>query len=130
MERVLRAKSFQFAVRITKLTTFLKKSHQAYELASQVFRSGTAIGALIREAECAESRKDFIHKINIALKESNETEYWLELSAADYFITKKMFDSLFNDNKELLKMLAATLRTSRSRLNKNEKPPPKKTSEL
>ena len=71
---------------------------------------------MIREAECAESRKDFIHKIHISFKEANETEYWLELSAAAGYISKRMFDSLFNDNKELLKMLTSTLKTSKSRL--------------
>ena len=113
---ILKSKSFLFAVRIIKLAEYLKKNHKTFELASQVFRSGTAIGALIREAEYAESTKDFIHKMHIALKESNETEYWLELALASSLITPRMFNSLNSDNKELLKMLIATLKTSKSHI--------------
>ena len=73
----MKTKSFDFAVRIIKLYKFLKKTHSEYELSIQLVKCGTAIGALIREAEHAESRKDFIHKLTIGLKEANESIYWL-----------------------------------------------------
>jgi four helix bundle protein len=117
-ENILKTKSFKFAVRIIKLADYLKKTHKAYELASQVFRSGTAIGALVREAHFAESKKDFIHKLHIALKETNETMYWLELAAIVAYISKKMFESLYSDNEEIIKLLTASIKTAKSRLPK------------
>ncbi len=113
---ILKTKSFQFATRIIKLSHYLKKNHNAFELATQVFKSGTAIGALVREAEFAESSKDFIHKMHIGLKESNETEYWIELAMAAGFITRRMFNSINGDNKELLRMLISTVKTTKSRI--------------
>ena len=110
-ESILKAKSFQFAIRIIKLYQYLKKKHGEYEIAQQVIRSGTAIGALIREAEFAESRKDFIHKLYIGLKEANEINYWLELIYATDYINKRMFDSVKRDAEEILKMLVASVKT-------------------
>jgi len=112
-ESILKTKSFDFAVRIIKLYKFLKKNHSEYELSNQLVRSGTSIGALIREAEHAESRKDFIHKLNIGLKEANECIYWLQLLHATDYINKKMFDSMSKDALELLKMLISSVKTSR-----------------
>jgi len=76
---VLKQKSFDFSVRIVNLYKFLKKEHNEFVLSQQIISSGTAIGALIREAEHAESLKDFLHKLNIGLKEANESKYWLDL---------------------------------------------------
>lgn len=76
---VVKDKSFSFAIRIVGLYKFLAEEKREYILSKQVLRSGTAIGALVRESEQAESKKDFVHKMSIALKEANETEYWLEL---------------------------------------------------
>jgi four helix bundle protein len=115
-ENILKTKSFDFAVRIVKLYKFLKKEHNEFILSQQIVRSGTAIGALIREAEHGESMKDFIHKLNIGLKEANECKYWLDLLLATEFITKKMFDSMNKDCEELLKLLTASVKTSKSRL--------------
>ena len=72
-----------------------------------MLRSGTAIGALVREAEQAESRPDFIHKLAIALKEGKETEYWIELLHESGYIDQKGFESIFADLEELLKLLTA-----------------------
>lgn len=72
-------KSFDFALRIVKLYKYLCEEKREYVLSKQILRSGTAIGALVREAEHAESKADFIHKMAIVLKEANETQYWLEL---------------------------------------------------
>lgn len=114
-ESILKSKSFDFAVRIIKLYKFLKKSHNEYELSQQLIRSGTSIGALIREAEHAESRKDFVHKLNIGLKEANECIYWLQLLHATDFINKRMYDSITKDALELLKMLISSVKTIRNR---------------
>lgn len=114
-QSILRSKSFDFAVRIIKMYKFLKKNHNEYDLSQQLLRSGTGIGALIREAEHAESRKDFLHKINISLKEANESIYWLELLYATDYINKRMYDSITKDALELLKMLISSVKTIRSR---------------
>ena len=89
----LRLKSFEFAKRIIKLNEYLRKTHHAYTIADQILRSGTAIGAMIREAEFGESKKDFVHKLHVSLKETNETIYWLELIYSVDYISKIMFDS-------------------------------------
>jgi four helix bundle protein len=115
-DSILKAKSFDFAVRIIKLYKFLKKEHSEYGLSNQLLRSGTAIGALIREAEHAESRKDFSHKLNIGLKEANESLYWLELLFATDYINKKMFDSMIKDVTELLKMLITSIKTTKAQI--------------
>jgi len=117
-ENVLKEKSFRFAVRIVKLYVYLKKTQGEYIVSQQLIRSGTAVGALIREAEYAESRKDFIHKLSIGLKEANESEYWLDILIATDFITRKMYDSLKKDCVELLKLLTASIKTSRQRTKK------------
>lgn len=115
-ENILKTKSFDFAVRIVKLYQFLKKEHNELILSQQIIRSGTSIGALIREAEHGESLKDFIHKLAIGLKEANESKYWLDLLFATDFINKRMYDSINKDCEELLKLLTASVKTSKSRL--------------
>jgi four helix bundle protein len=116
-ENILKTKSFAFAVRIVKLYKFLKKEHNEFIISQQIIRSGTAIGALIREAEHGESLKDFVHKLNISLKEANEAKYWLDLLFASDFITKRMYDSINKDCEELLKLLIASVKTTKKRLN-------------
>lgn len=110
-DSILKQKSFDFAVRIINLYRYLKKDHGEYIISQQIMRSGTSIGALIREAEFAESRKDFMHKLYIGLKEANECVYWLELLFATEYIHKTMFDSLNTDATALLKMLVASVKT-------------------
>jgi four helix bundle protein len=112
-ENILKDKSFVFAVRIVNLYKFLKKQHGEYILSQQLIRSSTSIGAIVREAEHAESIKDFVHKLSIGLKEANESKYWLDLLFVTDFITKKMFDSLNKDCEELLKLLIASVKTSK-----------------
>jgi four helix bundle protein len=112
---ILKSKSFDFAVRTIKLYQYLKKKYGEYIISQQVLKSGTSIGALIREAEFAESRKDFVHKLYIGLKEANEISYWLDLLFATDYITKKMFDSMKKDAIEILKMLVASVKTTKSR---------------
>jgi four helix bundle protein len=112
---ILKSKSFDFAVRVINLYKYLKKKHGEYIISQQIIRAGTAIGALVREAEFAESRNDFLHKLHIGLKEANESVYWLELLHATNYITKKMFDSMIKDATELLKMLISSVKTVKSR---------------
>lgn len=116
-ENILKDKSFGFALRIIELFKFLKSDHQEYVLSKQILRSGTAIGACIREAEFAESSKDFIHKLSLSLKEANETKYWLELLFASNFLEEKLFQSLFFDCDEILKILVASINTSKKKLS-------------
>ncbi len=116
-ESILKTKSFNFGVRIINLYKYLKTNHKEYELSYQLIRSGTSIGALIREAEYAESKKDFIHKLHISLKETNESVYWLELLYASKFINKKMYDSIIKDALELLKILISSVKTAKTGTN-------------
>ena len=119
-ESILKIKSFDFAVRIIKLYRYLKKTHNEFELSQQILRAGTSVGALIREAEHAESRKDFLHKLNISLKEINECDYWLDLLFVTNYITKNMYDSIKKDSVELLKILIASIKTTKARSKVSE----------
>ena len=110
----VKEKSFVFALRIVKLSKYLNQEKREYVLTKQLLRSGTAIGALVRESEHAESRADFIHKLAIALKEANETQYWLELLHQDDYIDAKGFDSINQDCIELLKLLTAIIKSTKA----------------
>jgi len=116
MESVLRDKSYLFALRVVKLHKYLIRQHREYILSKQILRSGTSIGALVREAQYAQSAKDFINKLSIALKEANESEYWVMLLADSEYLTKKMHDNIKPDIKELKKMLTASMKTAKKKL--------------
>lgn len=111
-ENVVRTKSFAFAVRIVNLARHLNANRE-YVLSKQVLRSGTAIGAMVRESEHAESRADFIHKLSVALKEANETLYWLELLKATDYLEEKSFESISSDSEELVRLLVSIVKTSK-----------------
>ena len=113
-ENVIKTKSFDFALRIVKLYKYLIEEKKEFILSKQVLRSGTAIGALIREAEQGESKADFIHKLSIALKESNESDYWIELLYKSDYITEQSYNSIKNDNDELIKLLISSIKTTKS----------------
>lgn len=113
----LNNRSFAFGVRIVNLYKYLCSNKQEYVLSKQLLRSGTAIGALVREAEQAESKADFIHKLAIALKEANETEYWILLLRETNYLTPKESESILNNLKELLKLLTTIIKTSKQKLN-------------
>lgn len=115
-ENILLKKSFLFALRIVRLSSFLSKEKKEFILSKQLLRCGTSIGANAREAQYAESIKDFIHKLSISLKEANETKYWLELIRAAELITKTMYLSFNNDCEELLKLLTAIINSSKQRI--------------
>ena len=91
----------KFALRIIKMYNYLKEEKKEYVLSKQVLRSGTSIGANVRESIYAQSRADFVSKMSIALKESSETEYWIELLHESEFIDDKTFDSIFDDNSKI-----------------------------
>ena len=104
-DSVLRSKSYGFALRIVKCVEYLQKDCKEFVLSKQLIRSGAAIGALVREVEYAQSRLDFCHKMSIALKEANETEYWISLLKDAEIIDEKIYDSLYTDCDELICML-------------------------
>ena len=112
---VLREKSYRFAIRIVRLSQFLKNDKKEYILYKQILRSGTAIGALIREAEYAQSTADFINKFNVSLKEANETDYWLSLLKDTDYIEPNLYTSLFQDCDELICMLVSTIKTLKTK---------------
>lgn len=111
---VVREKSFAFALRIVKMSQYLQEQKREYVLSKQLLRSGTAIGALVREADQAERRADFIHKLAIALKEANESEYWIELLTQSGYIDEKSSISILADLTELLKLLTAIIKTTKA----------------
>jgi four helix bundle protein len=112
-EKTVKFKSYTFALRIIKAYKFLSSEQKEFVLSKQMLRSGTAVGALIREAEHAESKADFIHKMSIALKEANETEYWLMLLHDSEFFDEKSFQSIISDCQELIKMLISIIKSSK-----------------
>jgi len=114
-ENIIKNKSFDFALRIVKLYQYLIDSKKEFVLSKQILRSGTSIGALIRESEHAESTADFIHKLSISLKEANETEYWLQLLEKSDYITNIEFESINKDLTEILKLLTSIIKTTKSK---------------
>lgn len=120
MENLVAGKSYAFAIRIVRLYKLLSAERKEFVLSKQLLRSGTAIGALIKEAEDAQSQADFLNKMNIALKEANEAEYWLRLLKDPDFINEPEHISICNDCKEVIKLLASIVKTTKQKL-RNEK---------
>lgn len=112
----LEIKSYRFAIRIVKLTQFLQGEYKEYVLSRQVLRSGTSIGALVKEAEFAQSKLDFINKLSIALKEANGTSYWLSLLNDTSYLKEKLFDSLHTDCKELISLLVSIVKSTKNNM--------------
>ena len=100
-------KSFAFSVRIVRLYQYLTKEKQEYVLAKQLLRCGTSVGANVSEAQFAQSKADFHAKMHIALKEANETEYWLRLLHKTDYLSTSQFDSIYKDVDELIRILAS-----------------------
>lgn len=113
---IVKDKSFDFAIRIVKLYQYLSVEKKEFTLSKQLLRSGTSIGAMIREAEHAESKNDFIHKFAIAQKEANESVYWLELLKATDYLNEKEFENIYNDAIAILKLITSILKTSKNQL--------------
>jgi len=112
-KNVIKDKSYRFALRVIKTYKFLSEDKREFVLSKQMLRSGTAIGALVKEAEHAQSKADFINKMNIALKEANETEYWLMLLKDSAYIDEANFKSIHNDCTEVIKLLISIVKTSK-----------------
>ncbi len=113
MKNVIKTKSFLFSVKIVNLYKLLVQEKKEFVISKQLLRSGSSIGALVRESEHAESKADFIHKLSIALKEANETEYWLDLLKETDYIGEKEYISFQADLKEILKLLISIIKTSK-----------------
>lgn len=116
-ENVVKDKSFAFALRVVKLCRYLSEAKREFVLSKQLLRSGTAIGALVREAEQAESKADFIHKMAIALKEANETDYWIELLYQSDTLNQTEYNSINPEIIELCKLLTSIIKSSKNKEN-------------
>ena len=110
-EGVTHQKSYAFAIRIVRMVKYLREEKREHILSKQVLRSGTAIGALVREAEFAQSKADFINKLKVALKEANETIYWLSLLHDTDYIDEEAYKSIETDGRELIALLISSLNT-------------------
>ncbi|MBS1491975.1 MAG: four helix bundle protein [Bacteroidetes bacterium] len=116
-ESIVVTKSFDFAIRIVNLYKFLLEMKREYVMSKQILRCVTSIGANVRESQSAESKPDFIHKLSVALKEVDETSYWLELLYKTEFITNEQYESLIFDTLELRKIISSIILTSRGTHN-------------
>ena len=114
-------KSKSFAVRAIRLFQYLQSEKKEVILSKQLIRSATSIGANVKEAIRGQSSKDFRSKLNIALKEASETEYWLELLFETEYITEKQFNSLHTDCIELIKILTSIINTSKNNISTLDK---------
>lgn len=115
MANAIQDKSRTFAIAIINCYKFLVEEQHEYVLSKQLLRSGTSIGANTRESKNAQSRNDFLSKLCIALKEADETDYWLDLLHATSYIDDKMYDSLANDCQEIIKILTSIIKTLRDK---------------
>ena len=113
-------KSKSFALRIINMYKFLVSRKKEYVIAKQVLKSGTSIGANVREAHRGQSDSDFYAKLNIALKEADETAYWLELLHESGFLNKEYFESIYKDCEELIRLLVAILKNNYKKQRNNQ----------
>ncbi|TAL57828.1 MAG: four helix bundle protein [Bacteroidetes bacterium] len=116
-ENIIKDKSYQFAIKVVRFYKHLVENKREFIIAKQVIRSGTSIGAMIEEANQAESKADFIHKLSVANKEANETHYWLRL-LRDSDIIGKEYLYLQNDCEELIRLLTAIIKSTKANLKK------------
>ena len=114
----LTKKSYFFSIRIVKMVKYITCSPKEYGMLNQVLRSGTAVGALVSEATYAQSQADFISKLSIALKECNETLYWLNILRDTEYLKEDEFESMSSDCKELLALLISSIKTTKLNIDK------------
>ena len=112
---MIHEKSIEFAVRIVRLYQYLSEEKKEHVMSKQLLRSGTSIGANVREARYGQSRKDFLSKMSIALKEVSETEYWLELLAKTEYLTDEQYESMRRDCTEVAKLLTSIVKSTKER---------------
>ena len=115
-QNIVLEKSTAFSIRIVNLYKYLTVIKHENVMSKQIMRSGTSIGANVSESQNAQSKADFINKLNIALKEADETMYWLKLLYQTHYLTHTEFQSLKSDTEELLKLLKSIIKTSKSRI--------------
>ena len=115
MSSIIKEKSEKFAARIMRLYPYLREEKHEYVVSKQILRSGTSIGANVREALDGQSKADFIAKMSIALKEASETEYWLTLLHESAYLTKEEYTSIQKDCVEVIKILISIIKTSRAK---------------
>ena len=111
-------KSYAFALRIVKLYKYLAYEKKEYVLSKQLLRSGTSIGALVKEGEHAQSKADFLNKMNVALKEANETQYWIELLRDSGYLSSEESLSIYDNANELIRLLASIVKSTKLALGK------------
>jgi four helix bundle protein len=111
-------RAYQFALQIVKAYKYLTRQQSEFVLSKQMLRSGTSIGAMMREAKFAQSRADFVSKTSIALKEANETLYWIELLHDSEYIDDKTFESIHNEANEITSILASIVKTTKENSEK------------
>lgn len=114
----IEVKSYDFAIRIINLHKYLNRQKEIHSLSNQMLRSGTAIGALIQEAVHAQSKADFLNKMNVSLKEANETMYWIRLLHSTHYLKDNEFASIHKDCEEIVKLLASIVKTTKASLNR------------
>jgi four helix bundle protein len=112
-ENIILSKTYSFALKIVKLYRFLREEQREFELSKQILRSGTSIGANSEEASAAQSRKDFISKYSIALKETRETRYWLRILRDSDYIKPAIAKTYIDDCEEILRIITAILKTTK-----------------
>ena len=116
-ENIIIAKSDVYSNRILKLYQYLTDVKHEFVISKQIMRSGTSIGANVAESRNAQGEKDFINKLNIALKEADETEFWLKKLLHGDYITQYQYESMYQDNDEIVKILTKIIKTMKSKLN-------------
>ena len=114
-------RAYLFALRIVKAYKYLTRQQSEFVLSKQMLRSGTSIGAMMREAKYAQSRADFVGKVSIALKEANETLYWIELLHDSEYIDDITFESIHNEADEITSILASIVKTTKENTEKYDK---------
>ena len=114
----IEVKSYDFAIRIVNLHKYLNRQKEIHSLSNQMLRSGTAIGALIQEAVHAQSKADFLNKMNVSLKEANETMYWIRLLHSTHYLKDNEFAFIHKDCEEIVKLLASIVKTTKASLNR------------
>ncbi len=115
---ILRDKAFSFAVKIVRVVQKVQQRHKEYILSGQLLDCGTSIGANEREAEYAQSRKDFINKLSVSLKETNESQFFLELLHATDYIETQEYKTLYAESSEIKAILIASIRTAKAGISK------------
>jgi four helix bundle protein len=119
-ESVILEKSFEFAVRIVNLNKYLISTHKEFVMSKQILRSGTSVGANSEEANAAQSKREFIAKLEIVIKKARETHFWLRLLHRTDYIDENMFNSMLSDCNEIIAIVTTIIKTTRKNLDKGE----------